>query len=183
MSENKANETVSRGAVPPRRWMVVQTTALLESVATGNIACYGRGGVPRYPLSPTPPEPQPEIATLCVEVHLQAPDGTTRLALLDLDFTQSEQSKERTIWSVYDAARRLQIIWIWDFYRILSHIILRIGVPQEGQTSDALWQSMLDIARAMGKGDVLTLKVQSRCGNIQQQHTLTRAPYEWSREA
>ncbi len=76
----------------------------------------------------------------------------------------------------------MQVIWVWDFFRILSHVVLRIGVPREGQTSDALWQTTLDVARAMAAGDVIAFKVQSQCGNIHQQHTLAAAPFEWEPE-
>jgi predicted metal-dependent phosphoesterase TrpH len=44
--------TIPKEAPPapptPTRWLVIQTTAVLDVVATDNYACYGRGGVPQY---------------------------------------------------------------------------------------------------------------------------------------
>lgn len=182
MKDQTASASAAQPATPlPRRWMVAQTSALLDSVATTNVVCYGRFGVPHYPV--TPAEAQPDKpATLCTELRIQAPDGSMRLALLDLDLVQTSISDKQTVWSGYHAERRMQVIWVWDFFRILSHVVLRIGVPREGQTSDALWQTTLDVARAMAAGDVIAFKVQSQCGNIHQQHTLTSAPFEWDPE-
>lgn len=166
----------------PKRWLVVQSTALLESVATSNYACYGRQGVPRYPI-PAPTQADPAQPVLCVELHISDPEGATRLALLDLELVQHEQSARRAMWQMYDAGRRMQVIWVWDFYRILSSVVIRFGLPDAGQASDALWQSVLDAARMIEVQDVITLKVRSRCGSIDQRHTITDQPHEWEPES
>ncbi len=168
-----------RTGVTPRRWLVVQAHAVLESVATSNYACYGRQGVPRYPV-PRTAQQQPAEPVLCVELHISAPDGSSRLALVDLELARYEQTDRYVVWQTYDAGRRLQVIWTWDFYRILSHVALRFGLPDGGQASDALWQSVLDTARAIDTGDTIALRVQSRCGSIDQRHTITERPHEWA---
>lgn len=168
--------------VPVHRWMVAQTSALLDSVATSNFACFGRGGVPHYP-NHAPDSPPPDPSTLCAELHIQAPDGTTRLALLDLNLDRTEFNDARAVWATFDSGRRTQVIWVWDFYRIQSHAVIRIGVPPTGQqASDALWQTALDAARAMAVGDVILFKAQSTCGSFQQRHILQTAPFEWTPE-
>lgn len=163
----------------PERWLVIQATAVLEAVAAANVACYGRRGVPHYPV-PTPAQQQPEPPVLCAELHLTAADGAIRLALLDLDLIRAAHSDKHTIWQVYDTARQMQIIWVWDFFRIQSHIIVRVGLPAAGHTPESGWQAALDALRAMQKGDRIALKVQSTCANIHQPHTLSAAPSEWS---
>ncbi len=169
--------------ITPERWFVAQATAVLESVAAANVACYGRRGVPHYPV-PTPAELQTAPPILCAELHITTTDGTSRLVLLDLDLARTAQPEKtvakQAIWQVYDTARQMQIIWVWDFFRIQSHIILRVGLPAADYTPGTDWQSALDALRATQKGDRITLKVQSTCANIQQQHALTAAPSDWS---
>lgn len=163
-----------------RRWLVVQAAALLESVATSNYACYGRGGVPRYPVTRpvTPPAGDP---VLCAELLAQDEQGNVRLACLDLEFSSAADDSRRAVWSAYDAARRLQAVWAWDFYRILSHVALRVQVPGADDTPDAPWAAALDAMRALQPGDTLALNVRSACGDIHQRHTLAQPAVEWGK--
>jgi hypothetical protein len=163
----------------PEQWLVAQASAVLESVAAANVTCYGRRGVPHYPV-PTPAQQQPDPPVMCAELHLTGADGTTRLALLDLDLIRTAQTDQQAIWQLYDTTRQMQIIWVWDFFRIQSHVVLRVGLPPADHTPESAWQSALEALRAMQSGDRITLKVQSTCANIHQQHTLTAAPTAWS---
>lgn len=165
--------------ITPERWLVGQASALLESVAAANVVCYGRRGVPHYPV-PTPAQGQPDPPVICAELHLTAADGSTRLALLDLDLVRTAHTELRAVWQLYDTARQMQLIWVWDFFRIQSHVVLRVGLPAPDHTPESDWQSALDALRAMLTGDRITLKVQSTCANIHQPHTLSAAPAEWS---
>jgi hypothetical protein len=164
------------------RWLVIQASALLESVATANYACYGRGGVPHYPAGqPAAPSsrPSPNGTTLCVELIVRDAQGAVRLACLDLDLKNLEHSARQIAWSGYDQARHMQVLWVWDFYRILSHVALRAAVPAQDETPDATWQGTLDAIRAVTPGDEIRIEVRSACGDIHQSHTVERQAVEW----
>ena len=165
-----------------RRWLVAHATALLESVATSNYACYGRGGVPRYPVTRPVTPLATDPAVLCAELLAQDVQGNVRLAWLDLELSSAEDDSRRVVWSAYDAARRLQVVWAWDFYRILSHVALRVQLPGADQTPDASWAAALDAVRALQPGDTLALNVRSVCGDIHQGHTLAQAAVEWEKQ-
>jgi hypothetical protein len=161
-------------------WWTIQASATLQTVATRNYACYGRGGVPRYPVpDDTPDAPSPDPAALCVEMIVRAPDESTRLANLDVTLSPQEQSAQRVIWTGYDPAQHLQTIWVWDFYRLLSHIVLRVAAPPSDAEPDSGWQTVLDGIRAMRANDVIALDVRSACGDIHQQHTVTGSATRW----
>jgi hypothetical protein len=173
--QNSASKTQTAA---PRRWWVIQASALLESVATGNFACYGRTGVPRYPAVRQPTNGQ-EPGELCVEMMVRAADGTLRLVCLDLTLNQHEKTDQRVVWSGYNAAQHLQVIWVWDFFRIQSHVALRLAEPPDGVTPEAAWQDALDAMRAVVPGDQISFDVRSACGDIHQSHPLTAPAKAW----
>ncbi len=187
MSDNRPSDVQNENETPaapvrPQRWLVAQASALLETVAATNVACYGSGGVPRYGVDAPPRQPK-DASTLCAELMLRSPQGETRLAWIDLDLEPVQHSDRQVVWGAYDSARRLQVLWVWDFYRILSHIVLRGGLPPTpDETLDPAWQTTLDALRAAAPGDQVEIKVQSACGNIHQQHTLDRPAAEWAPE-
>lgn len=162
----------------PETWLVVQATALLQSVATANYACYGRAGVPRYPR-PATSEPPAGPATLCVEALLRDPTGEVTLAFLDLDLVLHQQDKHQVVWSGYDATRHVQVVWVWDFYRILSHAVLRGAVPPQG-TPDAAWNTAIEALRAVKPDFTIEFQVRSACGDIHQVHRVERPAVTWS---
>jgi hypothetical protein len=161
-------------------WWTIQASASLETVATRNYACYGRGGVPRYPAPDEASDsPTPDPAALCVGIIVRAPDGSTRLANLDVTLSPQEQTVQRAIWTGYDPAQRLQSIWVWDFFRLLSHVVLRVADPPPDAEPDSAWQTALNGIRAMGANDVIALDVRSACGDIHQHHTVTGSAIRW----
>jgi hypothetical protein len=184
VSDNRPSDVQNENEAPaaplrPRRWLVAQASALLQAVAATNYACYGSAGVPRYGVQPPPRQPK-DASTLCAELMVRSPQGEVRLAWIDLDLEPVQHSDRQVVWSAYDPARRLQVLWVWDFYRILSHVVLRGGLPPAPDvTPDAPWRATLDALRAAAPGDQIALKVQSACGNIHQLHTLERPAAEW----
>ncbi|MCL4238520.1 MAG: hypothetical protein KJ047_09765 [Anaerolineae bacterium] len=168
-----------KGGAAPETWLVVQATALLQSVATANYACYGRAGVPRYPhpLTSAPPEGR---ATLCVEALLRDPAGEVALAFLDLDLVLHQQDKRQVVWSGYDPARHVQVAWVWDFYRILSHAVLRGAIPPQDDAPDAAWAAAVEALRAAGPDFTIEFRVRSACGDIHQAHRVERPAVAWS---
>ena len=175
-----------RGPVrPPARqaetggWLVLQASAVLDAVATTNYACYGRGGVPRYPRPATSPASE-QAPTLCVEALLRDPAGEVKLACLDLDLALHERNERQIVWLGYDAPRRLQVAWVWDFYRILSHAVLRVPIPPRQEMPDPAWVGAVEALRAAGPGYELEFRVRSACGDIRQVHRIERPAVPWS---
>jgi hypothetical protein len=180
------------------RWWVVQATAVLESVATTNYACYGRPGVPRYPIPRRTGNGQ-EPSELCVELMARGADGSLRLACLDLTLNQHDKTDQRVVWTGYHAAQHLQVIWVWDFFRIQSHVALRVAEPLPFPTGenlipgpsplngeggfreglDAAWQDALAAIRALAVGDQISFDVRAACGDIHQGHTLASPAKIW----
>jgi hypothetical protein len=161
-------------------WWTIQASAALETVATRNYACFGRSGVPRFPApDDAPAAPSPDPAALCVEMIVRAPDGSARLANLDVTLSPQEQTAQRVIWTGYDPAQHVQTIWVWDFFRLLSHIVLRVADPPPDSEPDSAWQTALDSIRAMNANDVIALDVRSACGDIHQQHTVIGSAIRW----
>jgi len=175
-----------RGPVrPPVRrtetdgWLVLQASAVLQAVAATNYACYGRTGVPRYPR-PAASSAAERPATLCVEVFLRDPAGEVRLACLDLDLALHERNDRQIVWLGYDASRHLQVAWVWDFYRILSHAVLRVRIPPRQEPPDPAWVGAVEALRAAGPGYEVEFRVRSACGDIQQVHRVERPAVPWS---
>jgi len=167
---------------PPTRWLMVSASAPLDAVATTNFACYGQAGVPRYPyvmLRPSAPA-EDGPPTLCAELLLRDAQERPRLALLDLTLRQRQADAKQYIWETFVAERRLHIVWVWDFFRILSHAVLRVQLPPAELTPAEPWAQTLEAFRALNAGDTLTLNVASACGNVHQTHTLTAPARPWS---
>ncbi len=163
-----------------QRWLMVQASAPLDAVATTNFACYGQAGVPRYPyVTLQTPRPSDDPPTLCAELLLRDAQGRPRLALLDLTLRQRQADAKQYIWETFDVQRRLHIVWVWDFFRILSHAVLRVQLPPADTTPPAPWQHTLDAVRALRAGDTLAFNVASACGDIRQTHTLSAPAREW----
>ncbi|MCZ7538331.1 MAG: hypothetical protein M5U29_00070 [Anaerolineae bacterium] len=163
----------------PETWLVVQAAALLQSVATANYACYGRAGVPRYPR-PAASTPPAGPATLCVEALLRDPAGEVTLAFLDLDLVLHQQDQRQVVWGGYDTARHVQVAWVWDFYRILSHAVLRGALPPQNSAPDAAWNAAVEALRAVRPDFTIEFHVRSACGDIHQAHRVERPAVAWS---
>lgn len=164
-------------AVPSGRWLVAQASATLRTVASQNCACFGVSGVPRYGLGESGPARQP--AALTAALALRA-GRETRLACDTLRLTLLRSTDREMVWTGFDAAQQLQVLWVWDFYRIQSHVALRVALPGEGVLPD-LWRDAVDAMRAAGQGDVIELDVESACGDFDQAHTLARGAVEWEK--
>ncbi|NDJ78120.1 MAG: PHP domain-containing protein [Chloroflexi bacterium] len=165
----------------PEKWLVVHSTAVLAVAAATNYACFKGKGVPRYD-STEPPAPPPDDPTLTMDLAIRGPDETeesVRLVLNGFKLRTARSEEHQHIWSGYDPERRLQILWVWDFYRVLSNVVLRVGLPPDGHTPDDTWQAAIDAIVAMQPGDRAALHVESRCGQFWQHHTLTTGMSEW----
>jgi hypothetical protein len=161
-----------------RRWLVLQATAILESVAAENYVRYSGDSVPRYGvIQPAArPVPDPEVFTL--SLALSGARQQTRLACPALPMKLLEGTEERLTWSGTDLDQHLQVVWVWDFFRVQSHVALRVLLPDP--ESGPAWRAAADALRAAQPGDQIDLDVQAASGTIHQVHTLTAAAVEWS---
>lgn len=161
------------GRTPPRRrWLVLGASAVLSSVAAQNYTCYSRP-----PASASAGEP----ATLTLDIALEDAAQAPRWQQVAAQLKSLDVSDRQVMWSGYDMVRRLQVIWVWDFYRILSHVALRVMLPQEGaEDMNPTWRQTIDALRAVQPGDTLRASVESPCGDIFQAHTVSAAAQEWT---
>lgn len=166
----------------PRKWLVIGASAVLETVATENYVCYTRAAPPPRPTVITPVLPGKEPPTLQLVLVLRDTAGAPRFATEEVELKNQRRDRQQAIWNGFIADRCLQVIWVWDFYRIQSHIALRVGLPPEGEPaeSETAWRETLAALRAVQPGDRLDIDVVSACGDIHQQHTVAAAPTEWT---
>ncbi len=159
----------------PRRWLVVQASALLQSVAVSNYACFAGSRTPDF-------RPQTPGSPLAMQVALILRDagGDTRLTVESIRLANSGKTDIQMIWNGYDRERHVQVFWVWDFYRIQSIAVLRVELPPESSTElGDPWQKTLDAIRALGPGAAIELDVQSACGDLRQPHKITEPLKEW----
>lgn len=176
MSDGQAdpkNDATTQASQPPvRRWLVLGTSAVLSSVTVQNYVCYSR---------PPAGAPIEEPATLTLDITIEDAQQRPRLQQVAAQLKQLEATDRHIVWSGYDVTRRLQVIWVWDFYRIQSHVALRVMLPPEGADDvNPTWQQTLDGLRAVSPGDVLRASVRSSCGDIFQAHTIQSPAQEWT---
>lgn len=164
---------------PVTHWLVVQSSEVLKLAAANNYACYGRTGVPQYASSDLPAR-EPDVATLDLTLTITASGGETRLRLPDLTLRNTETSGQRLVWSAFEPVRHLQVLWVWDYYRIMSHIVLRAQLPPANGRDLTLWDATVDAVRAIQPGDRLHLDVVSACGDFAQEHTIQAAAVAWT---
>jgi len=166
-------EAASQEAQPPvRRWLVLGASALLSSVAVQNYVCYSRP-----PAGGSPEDP----ATLTLDIAIEDATQQPRWQQVAAQLKSLETTDRQIMWSGYDVVRHLQVIWVWDFYRIQSHVALRVMLPPEGSEDvNPTWQQALDGLRAVTQGDVLRASVRSSCGDIFQVHTIQTPAQAWT---
>ncbi len=164
-------------ATPSGRWLVAQASATLRTVASQNCACFGRSGVPRYGVAESGSAPSSGALTAALVMRS---GRETKLACDTFPMRLLRSNDREMVWAGFDAARQLQVLWVWDFYRIQSHVALRVALPDEGALPD-LWRDTLDAMRAAGQGDSIELDVESACGDFDQTHTLARGAAEWEK--
>jgi len=171
-AEPQAQAASEQAQPPRRRWLVLGASAVLSSVAVQNYVCYSR---------PPAGAPAEDPATLTLDIALEDAAQQPRWQPIAAQLKSLEVSDRQVMWSGYDVVRRLQVIWVWDFYRIQSHVALRVMQPPDGaEDINPTWQQSIDAVRAVQPGDTLRASVQSPCGDIFQAHTVRAAAQEWS---
>lgn len=171
-AEPQAQAAPKQTQPPVRRWLVLGASAVLSSVAVQNYVCYSRP-----PAGASPEDP----ATLTLDIAIEDAAQHPRWQQVAAQLKSLETTDRQIMWSGYDVVRRLQVIWVWDFYRIQSHVALRVMLPPEGSEDvNPTWQQALDALRAVQPGDTLRASVRSSCGDIFQAHPIQAPAQEWT---
>ena len=166
------------GSTPGRDWLVLRTSAVLESVATQNYVKYRGCAVPRYP--------QPSLrdgdylAALPVDLLLADGEGSPRLLRRGLTLTHRESSLDGVVWRGYQRMYHVQVAWIWDFYRIQSHVMLRTPLGHGAYRPEGAWAEVVRALKTAAPGDLLTVDVNCPAGDIHQAHVLDSMAMIWS---
>lgn len=166
-----APRSETRPGVQVRRWLIVSASAVLSSVAAQNYVCYSR---------PPGAAATTDAATLTLDLTVEDARHKPRLQRNAARLKSVETDDRQVVWSGYDVVSRLQVIWVWDFYRILSHVALRVMLPpDDADDVNPTWQQTIDALRAVEPGDVVRVSVRSSCGDILQTHTVQAPAIEW----
>ncbi len=141
----------------------IKTFASLDTVGTENYIRYGISD-PRRFLNGEARGAIPDI----IDVQLELSDSTGTLLYqhdaLHLKRVQHVPSQQ-TVWSGQFIDQKASLTWVWDFYRILSHVVLQVTKDGSSQQAD----NLLAVCQKLNAGAILTLAVADR---IMQKHTI-----------
>jgi|GEM_PF-2838624 len=144
--------------------MALRFCAVLRAVAARNYLSYGTAGVRRYgPRAVEVPEPETSLLVVALDwlhgedVILSVPEVTLRQDVMD---------ENRVVWVGRSPAYGLQIVWTWDFFRLLSHLYLDVRLPARLTPTQ---QVLLNTLASLGEGDVLRV----RAAGLDQRHAVT----------
>lgn len=145
----------------------IQSHAVLDAIGTENYIRYGAEGPRRFVMGGAVdrlPSPKQLEAQLWVLPHAASEPETVFDPII---FSRVEHTPGRlTAWSGTLSTERLSIIWGWDFFRISSHLHLRL-IASNPPSADFLKLQGLRV------GDHLILRAHSPNGTIEQKHPLT----------
>jgi hypothetical protein len=131
-------------------------------------------------LGPSDPSAATDPARLSLALALRDSEAKMRLVIPHVELKNHETSVHQSIWNGYDRARHLQVLWVWDFFRLQSHVALRVALPPEdGPAVSDHWLEMIDAMRGLQPGCRIDLEVQSACGDIMQLHVVSDPAAEW----
>ena len=133
--------------------------APLHIVAASNYLRFGAG---RRGTMDSDPDLLP------VSLSLTGAAGACLYTLDGLHLVKSESGPRQIVWSGIALQEGIQIGWVWDFFRVLSHVILRRRDFEAGGVSRGLVAALGGSQR----GDSLWLRVDA-AGGFAQQHALT----------
>lgn len=148
----------------------LRTQATLDTIGTENYIRYGTAGPKRHVVGVTEPNPIPK--SLTVQISLRFADQIETQAVLESLILHRIRHipEQQTTWGVHDPARGLQLLWMWDFYRMVSLVHLRLCV------ADVQSSSLFMTLKALQPQAHLILDIRQQAGQVHQEHLLTSAP-------
>jgi hypothetical protein len=149
--------------------------APLDTVGTENYIRYGNNG-PQHALSSSGERPAPP-ATIEIKLELSKADGTIIHQLDALTLHRSaHQPQQRTEWTAHHAGFHTRLVWVWDFFRMLSYCRLRIEAPANQDQTTSEETTLFQAVQGLTTDDRLTIQVETAAGPITQHHTLQSSP-------
>lgn len=151
--------------------LVLTSYAPLQIVQAANYLRYGAAGVRQFgPGAPENPLPHPQ--RILVNLRLKRGTGTVLLALEEIALHNTTPEKPfdlegTTIWAGERKAAHLELIWVWDFYRLYSGVRVAAVLPTEENAAET-WRTVSVALRSLQAGDQMILEARSPSGDILQ---------------
>lgn len=166
-----------KAATPPKpnaagQMLEIITFASLDVVGTENFLRYGPTGPLRYfkGIPEGHNSPQNLHATFEIKSAWENASAVTH----QITFWRTHHApEEKTVWASNDRALHTQMMWVWDFYRMLSYFQMRVERPIEPNQADGEWAILLNELYAIKDEGALILRVNTKSGEILQRHNLT----------
>ncbi len=144
--------------------MALRFRAVLRTVAARNYLSYGTAGGRRYgPHAVEAPEPETSLLGVALD-WLHGEDVI--LSVSDVTLRQDVMDEDHVVWVGRSPAYGLQVVWAWDFFRLLSHLYLDIRLPARLTPTQ---QVLLNALASLVEGDVLRV----RATGLDQRHSVT----------
>ncbi len=161
---------VDRGLERP--CLEISAFAPLDAVGAENYIRYGAGD-PRHYGYGFEESSVPTPRAVVVLLTIAKPDGAVVLkceALLLKRF--SHVPNRHTVWVAHDATLHARLIWVWDFYRMVSYFQIQVeALPPKGK-AERDWSMWLDAFQQIAVGDHVIAQVDTQSARIAQRHVL-----------
>lgn len=149
----------------------VRLFAPLDTVGTENYLRYGVEGPRHYVMGLIESVVTPE--DINIQLEIVALDATVKFDMMNIQLKRlAHEPQHQTVWGSYNADIHAQIIWIWDFFRMLSSIQLQVQVPSKPDVNNK-WSTLADTLQNLATDDKLIIRVQNNVGTITQIHRVT----------
>ncbi len=173
----KHETKTEKPATPPKPNAPVQmleiiTFASLDVVGTENFLRYGPTGPLRYVKGIPEGHNSPQNLHATFEIK-SAWDNASAVTHQITFWRTHHTHEEKTVWASNDRALHTQMMWVWDFYRMLSYFQMRVERPIEPTQAEDEWATLMDELYAIKDEGSLILRVNSKSGEIVQRHSLT----------
>lgn len=163
----KKSQSTSRIALPTST-TEIRLFGPLDTVGTENYLRYGLEGPRHYVVGIIDSVPTPDDIT--IQLEIVAADSTAKFRAEHIQLKRvAHNPQNRTVWGIHYSPLHAHIIWIWDFFRMLSSIQLSVEIPQS-LTEDDNWTKLATTLQTLAPDDQLIIRVQNNVGSIIQIH-------------
>jgi hypothetical protein len=157
-----------------KNYLELVTAAGLDVVGTENYLRYGVMGPLRYVTNNVQSHTIPE--TLDLQLRLLQADETAVFEITVTLQQQHHEANQRTVWAAHVAPLGMQLMWAWDFFRMLSYVQLRVEADDKPWVSKEQ-QSLFEAVQKVEADWQLVFEALPKSGQIHQVHHLEKAAY------
>jgi hypothetical protein len=173
-SEPRAGPRTATPDAPPR--LELNLFADLDTVGAENYIRYGAGGPRRYVTTPV----EHAIVTpdhVLISLEITRPDDALLFKAQQISLQRTGHApQQRTIWSVQLPDYHVQMTWVWDFFRMLSFLRLRVEMLPDGTEGTPEWRALYQALQQLALRDQVVIRVESRSGQVLQCYTVDTLP-------